>query len=148
MTSVRIPWQAWILVCDGAKALMLRNEGDDEMVNLKVAEAFEEPHPPSRDIGTDRPGRVQESATTGRSAMEETDWHQKAEAEFLADIAKQLDELVRKADIRHLIVVAPPKALGVLRDKFSKQVQAVIQAEIDKDLVNLPPYEIEKHLAA
>jgi protein required for attachment to host cells len=47
-----------------------------------------------------------------------------------------------------LIVIAPPRALGVLRQAFSAAVRSAIRAEIDKDYVKMPVYEIEKHLAA
>jgi len=44
-------------------------------------------------------------------------------------------------------VVAPPRALGVLRQAYSHKLRAALRAEIDKDLVKLPLYQIEKHLA-
>jgi protein required for attachment to host cells len=46
-----------------------------------------------------------------------------------------------------LILVAPARALGVLRKALSPAAHAVIGAEIDKDYVKLPIHEIEHHLA-
>ena len=46
-----------------------------------------------------------------------------------------------------LILIAPPRALGVLRQTYSHSLRAVLRAEIDKDFVKLPVHEIEKHLA-
>ncbi|MEG6507830.1 host attachment protein [Methyloligella sp. 2.7D] len=147
MERVEIPWKAWVVVCDGAKALILQNEGDAELVNLKTVNAFEGSHAPNRELDADKPGRVQESANTGRSAMEETDHHAEAEVAFLAKLAGELGHMVQHHEIKHLIVVAPPRALGTLREKLDKHVQDVIQAEVHKDLVHLPTYEIEQHLA-
>ena len=48
---------------------------------------------------------------------------------------------------RSLIVVAPPRALGVLRQAYSHNLRAALRAEIDKDFVKLPVHEIEKHLS-
>ena len=45
-------------------------------------------------------------------------------------------------------MVAPPRALGVLRQAYSHNLRAALRAEIDKDFVKLPVHEIEKHLAA
>jgi protein required for attachment to host cells len=80
--------------------------------------------------------------------MEQTDWHDQAEQQFLADLAKRLDAAVTAGETKSLIVVAPPRALGVLRQAFTAAVRNAIRAEIDKDYVKMPVYEIEKHLAA
>ena len=60
MAKHGIPWKGWVLVCDGSKALMLQNEGDDELINLKVVDAVEEKHEATHEMGTDRPGIVRE----------------------------------------------------------------------------------------
>jgi protein required for attachment to host cells len=44
--------------------------------------------------------------------------------------------------------VAPPRALGVLREAYSARLRGVLHGELDRDLVKLPVAEIEKHLAA
>jgi len=49
--------------------------------------------------------------------------------------------------VKSLILIAPPRALGVLRQAYSHNLRAAVRAEIDKDFVNLPVHEIEKHLA-
>jgi protein required for attachment to host cells len=139
---------SWILVCDAAKALLFQNVGDAQALNLKAAEVRLEPHPPTRDLGSDRPGRAFDSGDGSPSAMENTDWHNAAEADFLRGLAGRLDELVRKHGVKHLIVVAPPKALGILRQHFTPAVRDVLSAEIPKDLVKLPTIEIERRLSA
>ncbi len=45
-------------------------------------------------------------------------------------------------------MVAPPRALGVLRDAYSPHLREALQGELDKDFVKLPLHEIEKHLAS
>ena len=44
--------------------------------------------------------------------------------------------------------MAPPRALGMIRPAYSHGLRAALRAEVDKDLVKLPIYEIEKHLTA
>ncbi|WP_424813662.1 host attachment protein [Roseococcus sp. YIM B11640] len=145
---LRLPSDAWVLVCDGAKALMLRNEGDAITPSLRRVDVFEEPAPPTRELGTDRPGRVHASNGTARSATEETDLHDQAEADFLGRTAAALDRLVRQEGVKHLILAAPPRALGVLREKLSPHVRQILQGEINKDLTGMPLDQIEKHLLA
>ncbi len=143
-----IPWKGWVVVCDGSKALMLQNEGDAELINLKVVEAMDEKHAATHEMGTDKPGRVQESAVTGRSAVEQTDWHERAEDEFLGKVAAKLDGMIDSHEIKHLVLVAPPRALGRIRNHLSDKVSKVIDTELDKDLTNLPVDQIEKHLTS
>jgi protein required for attachment to host cells len=148
MAGLKLPWHTFVVACDGAKALLLQNHGDEIELDLQVFEAEDEHHKATHDLGTDRPGRVQQSATTGRSSTQETDLHAQQEADFLTRLAHQLAELVANGTIKHLVLVAPPKALGTLREKLDPHVKAVVMAELDKDLAHMPVYEIEKHISA
>lgn len=40
MSTATIAHNSWVLVCDGAKALILRNKGDQELLNLVPVEIF------------------------------------------------------------------------------------------------------------
>jgi protein required for attachment to host cells len=146
MVEVKIKSGDWVVVCDGRKALILENEGDEKFPNLRTRETHEHQDSKTSAQGTDRPGRVHEATGTSRSAVEQTDWHDQAETEFLRKIAHRLDEAIGKGDVRELILVAAPRALGVLRQQLSDGVRKAIIAEIDKDLVKMPAYEIEKYL--
>ena len=145
---ISLPAMSWVLVCDGSKALLFQNAGDAQAINLKAADVQFEPHVPTHDLGAERPGRVYESLDGRRSSMEATDYHEVAEAQFLGRVADRLDEVVRTRKVKHLVVVAPPKAMGILRGRITDGVRKVVAAEIVKDLVKLPTVEIEKHLAA
>lgn len=148
MVNVKIPRNTWLVVCDGAKALVLRNDGDAELLNLIPVDVTFEVHSPTREQGKDRPGRVYQSQGTARSAIEETDRHSEAEQVFLAKVAEWLNAHVQDNMIKKLMVIAPPKALGTLREHLLPSTRVAIIAEIAKDLVKLPILEIEKHLAA
>ena len=148
MPRLRIRPGEWVVVCDGAKALVLENVGDEKFPNLKTREVYEQEDPKTSEQGTDAPGRSINSNGSRRSAMEQTDWHDQAEQQFLIDLAMRLDAAVTAGETKSLILIAPPRALGVLRQAFSAAVRNAIRAEIDKDYVKMPVHEIEKHLAA
>ncbi|NLS02929.1 host attachment protein [Rhizobium sp. P32RR-XVIII] len=148
MADIRVPWESWVVVCDGAKALIMQNAGDAELMNLQVRETLSHPNEPDRELGSDKPGRAHAPDGTSASAMEETSWQEQAEADFLRRIAAKLDELVHEKNANHIILVAPPKALGTLRPNLSPDVQAALSAEVAKDYTNMPVGEIERHLAA
>ncbi len=146
MSGVEIPGDALVLVGDGERALFLRNRGDDRQANLQVERVLEHPDPPTREQGTDRPGRFNDGPTVARSAVEQTDWHQLEKDRFAGEIAEALYKAAHAGRYDKLIVVAPPKVLGALRKAYHKEVSARLLAEVDKDLTNRPPYEIEKNL--
>ena len=47
-----------------------------------------------------------------------------------------------------IVVVAPPRALGMLREAYSPHLRDKVRREIDKDYVRLPVPEIADKLAA
>jgi protein required for attachment to host cells len=146
MSDVRIRQGDWVVVCDGAKALVLKNIGDAQDPNLKTLEVFAHDDSKTRDMGTDAPGRSSSPVGGGQSAMEQTDWHDLEEQRFLQRLATHLDGAIDAGRAKSLIIVAPPRALGVLRQAYSPQVRDKVRSEIDKDYVKMPIYEIEKHL--
>lgn len=129
----RLVRHARILVTDGAKALVLRNEGDAITPELKRVRDYSQENPPSRDQGSDKPGRTNDSMGR-RSAMEIPDLHQVAEDRFIANIVADMEKDLRAGDFESLIVVAPPVALGVYRKAASPALGKVTVMEIDKDL--------------
>ncbi|HTZ01063.1 MAG TPA: host attachment family protein [Xanthobacteraceae bacterium] len=148
MTAVTVPHNAYVFVGDGRKALVLRNEGDAQHLDLKTERVFADDNPATHEQGSDRPGRSHSSVGPGRSSVTQTDWHDLEEHKFAREVAATLEKMVRERNVEHLIVVAPPRALADLRKAFHDDVKKKIVAELDKDLTKHPVYEIEKHLAA
>jgi protein required for attachment to host cells len=146
MTKVKIRAGDWVVVCDGKKALVLENVGDEKFLNLKTREVYEHADQKTHELGTDAPGRSFSSVGSGRSAMEQTDWHQQEEDRFLRKLLVHLDAAVNAGQAKAIVLVAPPRALGVLRPSYSHALRGALRAEIDKDFVKLPVHEIEKHL--
>jgi protein required for attachment to host cells len=137
----------WVVVCDGAKALVLENAGDSKNLNLKTVEVLEHNDLPTHAQGTDAPGRAFSLVGSIRSAVGQTDWHDQAERFFLEQLAHRLDAAVTTGKAKSIIVVAPPRALGILRPVYSHALKAAVRVELNKDLVKMPVYEIEKHLS-
>jgi len=144
---LRIPHNAFVFVGDGSKALVLRNEGDAQILNLKTERVFTDTNPPTHEQGTDRPGRAFSSVVAGRSSVGQTDWHKLEEHRFAVEVAAMLERIVRERGVEALVVVAPPRALADLRKAFHPDMKRKIIAEIDKDLTKHPIDQIEKHLA-
>lgn len=147
MLNLKIPHNAHVLVGDGAKALMLRNEGDERYPNLVTEDVLRAaPNPRTAEQGTDRPGRTQNGATGRRAGVEPTDWHTLAEEKFAREIADAADRFAQSGVLTGLVVVAPARTLAELRKLFSNHVREKILVEVDKDLTKSPVYKIEQLL--
>jgi protein required for attachment to host cells len=146
MSELLIQSGEWVVVCDGAKALVLQNVGDAKFPNLKTLEVFEQKDLATHEQGTDAPGRAFSAVGDRRGAVEQTDWHDRSEHDFLARLARHLDDAVAAGKTKSMIMVASPRALGMIRPAYSHALRAAVRAELHKDLVKMPVGEIEKHL--
>jgi len=136
----------WVLICDSRVALFAVNEGDQEAPNLQVRQKMEHPDLPSHEQGTDKPGRAFSGADSQRSAMETTDFHALEEEKFLKRVASAAEARVAGHEIKHLIVVAPPRVTGILRKVLSPSVRKLVRHEVEKDYVRMPMYEVERQI--
>jgi protein required for attachment to host cells len=147
MSKLKIRQGDWIIVCDGSKALLLENVGDDKFPNLQTKEVYEQEESGGRDHAADEPGRVHQSVGNARNAVE-TDSHDQSERRFLKSLIDRMDAAAIAGKFKSLVVVAPPKALGMMRQAYTNHVRQALRGEIDKDFVRMPVHEIEKHLIA
>ncbi len=143
MKDIALKHEGWVVVADGEKALFLYNEGDALYPNLKVFREMEHENPPSREQGTDRPGRLADTGDSHRSAVEPTDWHRIEKERFAREIADRLYAFAHKGRFDQLVLVAPPHVLGDLRKELHQEVSDRIVAEVPKDLTKHPVDRIE-----
>jgi protein required for attachment to host cells len=68
MSKLAIPHNAFVFVGDGRKALFLRNAGDAKFPNLRAEGVYIDENPPTREQGSDRPGRAFKRAGANRRA--------------------------------------------------------------------------------
>ncbi|MEZ5938833.1 MAG: host attachment family protein [Hyphomonadaceae bacterium] len=138
----------WVMVADGRKALFLLNDGEADLPVYKTFRILEQDNPATHEQGAERPGRAFSSSDARRSAYEQTDWHELEETRFASTIADALYKAAHDNRFKRIFIVAPPKALGDLRKVLHTEVSQRIVAEINKDLTNMPLYEIEKALSS
>ncbi len=78
MSELKIARGSWVVVCDGAKAMILENIGNSLAPKLRTIEVHRQDDPKTHELGTDAPGRSFNSVDGRRSAMQQTDWHDQA----------------------------------------------------------------------
>jgi protein required for attachment to host cells len=166
---MQVPHNAVVVVVDGRKMLVLRNEGDAEHLNLQVEHAEEHPNPADRDQKTDAAGGASSTQSgpgapavaaggsmhaqgggaqfaPSRGSMDETDFHQQEEDRFAAETAALLKKRALANEFEQLIIVAPPKTLGELRKHYHKEVSDRLAGELSKDLTGHTIPDIESAL--
>jgi protein required for attachment to host cells len=144
---MNIPYEALVLVGDGRKALFLRNRGTPAQPELVLENKIEQDNPPTRDQGTDRPGRKPGSDGVSQSAIEEGDRHQLQEQRFAVRLAERLYEMGHANQYQSLVVVAPPRMLGDLRAALHPEVAQRLVGEVAKDLLAYPLPELTRLLS-
>jgi protein required for attachment to host cells len=138
-----LPHNALVLVADGRKMLFFRNQGDEGQIDLRTEAHDQREELKDREIKSDAPGTVQQSFGYGRSTYEETDFQQQEEDRWIKDAAEELKERALRNDYDALAIVAPPKALGVLRKCLHKEVEKRVVCTTNKEMSGRPIPDIE-----
>ena len=135
---------ALVLVTDGRKTLFFRNQGDENQIDLRTEAHDEREDRKDSEIKTDAPGTIGQSAGySGRVAYEETDFHQLEEDNWVKEVAGQLRTRALSNDFNALAIIAPPKALGVLRKELHKEVEKRVVVTLNKEMTDRPVPDIE-----
>ena len=134
---MKCPHKAHIALVDGARFVLLRNDGQIFEPKLaKVAEPSLDPTNYSAGVKhQDRSGQIK-----GNTDLDE-----------LAHAAAAADWLNAKAiagEMNDLVVIADPKTLGEMRRHYHKELEKRLVGEIDKALTGEPIDRIEKAIAA
>jgi protein required for attachment to host cells len=129
-----IPHGATVVVADGTRLTLFRNAGQDAHPKLTPLPA------PKLE------GHSKDSGKRHRSSAANPDDELVHEDSFVAAVADWLNHQATEGHISHLVVVAPPRALGELRHHYHPQLAQKIVVEIHKDLIDRPIAELEAAL--
>ena len=124
----------WILVADGARARLfaLHEEHPPEEVQSFVNA---EGRLPGRALRHDRAPTTHDRYGHGRHAIEP---HTSPRDKALARFAVQLRDALERGRVEHrydsLVLIAPPRFLGMLHATLDKHLRACVALEIGKDM--------------
>jgi protein required for attachment to host cells len=138
----------WIVIADGGHARIVKRRDDATGFEMVTEIASSAAHLPSRAIGSDRPGRVHESANAAHHAIEpRTDPHMALKTAFIDTLADHLNLAEGRKEFDRLILIAPARCLGELRHRLGAATAAKVTAALAKDLTKLPLDQLDQHLA-
>ena len=141
-----LPHNALVLVADGRKMLFFRNHGDGNQIDLR---------PEAHDVRRGSQGPRHQVRRAGRDPAkrglwafdpEETDFQQQEEDRSIKDAAEELKVRALRNDFDALAIVAPPKALGMLKKASTRRSRGGIVCTVDKQMSGRPIPEIEAML--
>jgi protein required for attachment to host cells len=140
------PTVTWILLADGAQAKVFAHSGPGTGLRPVEDLLFEDEPRRAREIMADKPGRAFSSMGSGRSAMEySSDPVKVREANFVKQVAEELERRYQQSAFSRLIIAAAPTALGTIRGALSDNLKEAVVAEMPKNLTNEPTPRLEKH---
>lgn len=139
----------WFLVCDAGRARVLSYEKHRK--TWDIVEAIDHPAGRARtiDLVGDKPGRVQQSGHSAtRPGMEpQTDPSDVVAERFARRLGGMLEDGRNENRFSRLVLVAPPRFLGLLRKELeATPVAEHVAASIDKDYTRFDLRELEERL--
>jgi protein required for attachment to host cells len=121
---------ALIVVADGHKAILFRDEGTDGNVSLR-----EERRLTPRDLANEGPS----GSRPTEQSPKQTD-----EATFAKQLAQALYEMLQKSEFDQMVLMADPQTLGQLRSAMHKSVEASVARSVPKNFTNHSVDDIAK----
>ncbi len=140
------PVRTWVLIADAGRARVLEGRGPGHGLKVVPDMTFDNPRPEHEPGGGER-GRSFESASPTRHAMEPTsDPARLDQARFAGELVRRLDERRAAKAFDRLILVAPAKMMGDLRQAVGDALGRMVDGEVIADLTRVPDHEVAAHL--
>lgn len=139
----------WILVAHDAGARLFENHGPGK--GLELIEEIDHPEgrQRDRDIVSDRPGRSfrKNSGDPRRASMSSSETpHERVVSDFARALAQRLNQGRVENRCRRVVLVAPPRFLGLLRAALDGPTAQLVAGSLDKDLASLKEAELVERL--
>ncbi|MDO8882534.1 MAG: host attachment protein [Pseudotabrizicola sp.] len=123
----------WIVVVDGAGAMILENAGTVAAPDLRVIDRIETPRPEGP------PDPALRAVQTGQSRpVEVSDRTRLAETAMIAMLMTRLTFAVRQSQMTRLAIAAPPHLLEAIRTRLDDNLRSRVAIMVPKTLTQHP----------
>ena len=138
--------RTWVVVADSSHAsIYLREQRNSP---LQQVASFEDPQARLReqDLTSDIPGRAGRNGL-GRDAVD-SDYSAKDHERqvFARQVCGTVEHARSRGEFEELILIAPPRLLGMMREGLSRPTLGRVSREIPKNLVQMPPERLQPYL--
>lgn len=136
----------WLVTANASMARIYKLCSKQTLTEIAILE-----NPASRyydkDLVSDKPGRINESSSVTRHAMEPKTTPKENEFQYFAkSLADHLESACNNKEFEKLYIAASPNLLGLLRRALHPNTAKHIHGEVDKDLTQMKPDEIINHI--
>lgn len=129
--------ESWLILANSSCMKLFRFPTDTRHLTDAETIHFDERHKRAHDINTDKEGRTYQSIGGQSSAYERHNDLRKIEQEEFAEvIAHKLNEAARENKLDKLYLAVSKEFYGILKTKFSLELQKKIAEHIQKDLIH------------
>jgi protein required for attachment to host cells len=140
----------WIVVAHEAGARFFEHQSRGE--GLELVEEIEHPdgRARDRDMASDRPGRSfrKSSGDPSRASMGQSEGpHDRAVSDFARALADKLKDARMQNRYKRLVLVAPPRFLGLLRSSLDGPTAQLVMVSLDKDFAASKQSELVERLS-
>ncbi|WP_305907686.1 host attachment protein [Methylomarinum sp. Ch1-1] len=141
-------YKTWVITAESSQARFFTVPSKKEPL-VQIQELL---NPASKihesELTSDLPGRTSTSGPNGNKHAKEPQVSPKEQATitFAKKIAEKVEKARGQGELEQLILVSPPKFLGLLRDNLSDQAKKMVIQSLDKNLVGQNEANIRKHL--
>lgn len=142
MTTTRV------LVAHDAGARAFEQRGRIKKLTLLTEIEFEDGRRHSGELDADRSGRSSDRSGQGHAYESHLDTRLHAVSLFAKQLVTDLSRDFHLGAFQQLVLVAPPRFLGMLRDGLDNKLSRAVIATLAKDLPRANEAELRAHLAA
>ena len=140
-----------VVVADNFRARIFETTSRTGSLNERQTLLYPEARLRVQDVNSDIPSAAFNSSAdkNGQSRHHtsgKTDMRQQQSLRFASDIVKQLKRSQENCAFSSLILVAPSKFLGILRQQLDNNLEQSISYELHKELTQLDVDKIRAHL--
>ena len=138
-----------VLVAHDAGCRAFEQRGRGKKLTLLSEIDFEDGRRHSGELDADRPGRgFDRKGGQGHAYEPQLDTRQHAVLQFAKELASDLAREYHLGAFDDLVLVAPPRFLGMLRDSLDTKLTRAVIATLAKDLPRADEAELRAQLSA
>lgn len=137
----------WLVVANASRARIVEVGSGQGARRILFETQSDSTRARARELGTDRPGRIQWRQSPKRGAMEtRRDFVDEEVKNFLHNLSRELMRLDQEFGCESLIIVAPARVARVLKEKLPKALENRILDLINKDFTALDGADLIAHV--
>lgn len=138
--------ETWVVVADAGRARIFGLDRDTGSLSEREDYAHNEARLARRRLVSDRQGQLTSSTGRHHAVGTEVSPREQEDRHFAADIAGRLNDARAAGALERIMLVAPPKFLGLLREGLDDITRKRVDVELALDLTSLGTDEIRERI--